>query len=367
MKKVSIIVMLLFGSLMLNAQNQQIHQQVPGTPVPPTPQSDFKPGGSPIGTIFFNYGYDFTEGVERSAFTLERAYLGYKYNFTEKLSARVIFDVGYDGEAFTAFAKNAFIEWGIIPHLKLTAGLIPLKHFELQEKVWGYRYIMKPHADQYGFGTTADLGVNAEIPVNDFLSFNLYFINGEGFKNIQDAFGKHKIGANATIKPADGFSLRLHYDIMQNGVTDIETGDISDTSNVSVFSAFAGYEDPEAFRFGIEYNFLNNGRNYLSPAEDYQRQGFSVFGTYIINPAFEVFARYDWITSNDMNPVVPREWSWFTDGSFILAGVQYRPVKNVNFALNYRTFLKSHSDENYWPASVPESTSGIFLNMGISW
>jgi opacity protein-like surface antigen len=354
MRKLSVLFVLFCCSCALFAQNQ------PTPPAPPAaPQAEFKPGGSAIGTIFFNYGYDFTDDVEtRSSFSLDRAYLGYKYNFSQNLNARVIFDVGYSNGAFTAFAKNAFIEWGVAPYLKLTAGLIPIKHFELQEKAWGYRYITKPSADMHGFGTTADLGINAELPLNEHLTINLYAINGEGFKKLQDLGGNHKFGINATVKPREGLSFRVHYDIMPYEV---------DTSSISVFSAFAGYEKPELFRVGVEYNLLHNGSSYSTPAEEYQKYNVSAYGTYIINPAFEVFARYDWVSSNKLNQGDDRTWNFKQDGSFIMAGAQYRPVRNVNFSLNYRTFLYGNSDEDFWPDGNVTSTQGVFLSMGISW
>lgn len=322
-------------------------------------QDDFKPSGSGIGTVFFNYKYDLTEDVEKtSSFNLERAYLGYKYDFAKNLSARVIFDVGYDGSAFTAFAKNAFLDWTMCPHFKLSVGLIPIKHFDFQEKAWGYRYIMKPVADEYGMGTTADLGLNAEIPVNDMLSFNAYVINGEGFKNIQDEFGLHKFGVNATVKPVEGLSFRVHYDMNPNKFTETlpdETEEISDTSTVSVISAFVGYEVKDKFRIGFDYNMMNNGKKYNQYAEDYKLNAFSIFGTYIFNPNWEIFARYDNVKSNELEGATD---PWNTnDGSMVMGGIQYKPIKNINFALNYRTFMFNDTDMN--------NPSAIYINMGI--
>ncbi len=325
-------------------------------------QDEFKPSGSAIGTVFFNYKYDLTTDVDKkSSFNLERAYLGYKYDFAKNLSGRVLFDVGYDGttKAYTAFAKNAFLEWAMCPHFKLSAGLIPLKHFDLQEKAWGYRYIMKPVADEYGFGTTADLGVNAEIPVNDMLSFNAFVINGEGFKSIQDNFGFHKVGANVTVKPVDGLSFRLHYDMnpgKYNAIIPPDTTESTIETTISVLSAFVGYEVKDVFRVGFDYNMMNNATNFKVPAEDYKLNAFSVFGAYIFNPNWEIFARYDNVTSNELEGAT-LPWN-ANDGSMVMGGIQYRPLKNINFALNYRTFMyKEDANRN--------NPSAIYLNLGM--
>ncbi len=347
-KQLAIALLLLVGAISLKAQNE------------------FKPGGSSIGVVFFNYKYDLTQDVTRtSSFNLERAYLGYKYDFAKNLSGRVIFDVSYDNDAkaFTAWAKNAYMEWAVLPELKLSFGMIPLKHFDLQDKFWGYRYIMKTFNDEYGMGTTADLGLSAELPLNDFISFNLYAVNGEGYKGIQDNFGVHKYGANATIKPATGLIARLHYDVMANKFrrndifTGLPTGAVLDTSTISVLSAFLGYEQKDLFRVGVEYNFMNNATNFRAPAEEYTSGGISVFGTYIFNPQFEIFARYD-----NLNREIPLniESSWTRQrGSLIMGGVQYKPVKNVNLALNYRTFLYEIDIDGR------PNTSGLYVNLGL--
>lgn len=330
-------------------------------------QTEFKPGGSGIGTVFFNYKYDLTKNVEKtSSFNLERAYLGYKYDFTQNLSGRVIFDIGYNDatKSFSAFAKNAFIEWSALPRLKISLGLIPLKHFELQEKVWGNRYIMKTFTDEYGMGTTADLGVNVELPLNDMLTINAYLVNGEGFKGVQDRFGMHKFGANATVKPIEGLSLRVHYDMMGNQyevpVNEVDF-EVRDTATISVFTVFAGYEKKDVFRAGVEYNLMNNGITYLKPAEDYKLSGISVFGTYIIDPKWEVFARYDYLTSNtlegDVDPWNYEKVGAYANGSMVMGGLQYKISKGVNLALNYRTFLNKNSDLT--------NPSALYLNLGM--
>jgi len=323
-------------------------------------QTEFKPGGSGIGTLFFNYKYDLSEGVDKvSSFNIERAYLGYKYDFTQNISARVIYDIGYDAnvKTFTAFAKNAFIDWGVAKHLKLSVGLIPLKHFDYNDKFWGYRYIMKTATDEYGMGTTADLGINAEIPVSDKLSFNLMLLNGEGFKAQQDNFGLHKIGGNVTVKPVDGLSFRLHYDMMPAKYQPVDTLPELKDQTISVFTAFAGYEVKDLFRIGAEYNLMNNATQFTKAKPDHDLSAISVFGTYIFNPKWEVFARYDLVQSNTLEGAT-EGWNSHKDGSLIMGGVQYRVTKGVSLALNYRNFTYKMESMN--------PNSGIYLNLGMA-
>ena len=53
-------------------------------------ENEFKPSGKASGTIFLNYHYDATEGAEKkSQIELLRAYLGYSYNFSEKIWVKI--------------------------------------------------------------------------------------------------------------------------------------------------------------------------------------------------------------------------------------------------------------------------------------
>ena len=66
--------------------------------------------GQPHFKVFWNYNYDFSDDVQQnSAFELKRVYLGYKYKFDEKISAKITYDIGKNdaGSNYTAFVKIA--------------------------------------------------------------------------------------------------------------------------------------------------------------------------------------------------------------------------------------------------------------------
>ena len=55
-----------------------------------------------------------------------------------------------------AYIKNAMLSWKT-GNFTLDFGLIGLEQFNVQEKFWGYRYIMKSFQDEYKFGSSADM------------------------------------------------------------------------------------------------------------------------------------------------------------------------------------------------------------------
>lgn len=321
---------------------------------PSRAQDEFKPGGKGTGTLFFNYHHDLTEGSEqKNAFEIERAYLGYSYDFSRSISTRIVFDIGYDGKGYTAFAKNAQLDWLIIPKLKATAGIFTLKQFDTQESFWDHRYIMKSFDDEYGLGSSADLGVNIEMPLNEIITFNAFILNGEGYQSLQDINGTLRVGGNIIIKPVNGFIFKFYYDEMAG--KDLVLPE--DTTTISNISVFAGYEMKDKFRIGIEYNKMGDGMSYTTFANGYKLGGTSIYGAYLINSRFELLARYDNLKSNRVGTAT-EVWNLSGDGTMLLGGIQYRPVNGVNLALNYRAWL-------YDKPGTP-TDSEIYLNIGIN-
>lgn len=307
-------------------------------------KEEFKPSGQAHFTVFWNYHADLTkDATKTSAFELNRSYLGYKYAFSDKISAKITFDVGSDdGSAYTAFLKVAQLDWKVASGVNLSMGLIGLKQHSDQEKFWGYRYMFKSFQDQYGFSTSADLGVNAEFSLAKNLKANLSITNGEGYKKLQDVDGKQKIGGNLVFTPIKGLTTKVYFD-SQPAI---------DADNITTMALFAGYK-AEKWRLGAEYNTQSNATKYASPAEGKDLDGFSFYSTYVISKKVEIFGRYDQLGSN-MLAGDTQDWNFDKDGSQIIFGVQVAPVKGLKFALNYQGYTFDNSALN--------TKSLVFLN-----
>lgn len=310
-----------------------------------SPESDdFKPSGEAFGKVFWNYHYDLNED-QNSAFELQRAYLGYKHKFSKTISTKITIDAARYGDAspFTAVLKHAQLDWQVSQPLKLSVGLIGLNQFSDQEKWWGYRYIIKSFQDEFALGSSADLGVNAEIRANDKLRFNLFMINGEGYTRLQDDFGMHKFGGNIIVEPMNGVILKAYYSASPKKYDKYGDGEvIADTSTIQNLAFFGGYEIA-GFRIGAEYNLMMNGTRYYVPAEDHNLGGVAVYTAYVFSEKFEIFADYFRLVSNKLEGADER-WNYGQDGNLILFGAQYSPVKGVKMALNYRTYIADNPD-----------------------
>jgi len=295
--------------------------------------------GNVTGKIFFNYHYNMTEDAEQEgAFEIQRAYFGYNYTFNDTFSAKLLFDVGKDdGSAYTAFLKAAQLNYKATDWLKFSVGMIGLNQFSDQENFWGYRYIFKSFQDEYGFGTSADLGLNVEIKLHKTLKMNLFVLNGEGFKKVQDFYGKYKVGGNLVYNPNEAFTFKVYYSGQDSKKVIGEEPDVILVENPTVtnLALFAGYDFKNKFRVGAEYNAMYDGKKFSDAALDHDLDGFSIYSTYVINDKVEVFGRYDTLESNKVGTETTN-WNSSKDGSTFLAGVQYIPVKGIASSLNFR-------------------------------
>ena len=304
--------------------------------------------GDIFSTIFWNYNTDLSsEASKKNSFEVKRVYLGYKFKIDDKISAKVTFDIGKNsaGSDYTAFLKTAQIDWSLKDNFKLSFGMIGNKQFKYQESIWGYRYLYKTFQDENKFGSSADLGVNGEIKVSKNLKMNLFMLNGEGYKNIQDDDGYMKIGGNLIYEISNGLSLKLYYDS--------EPG--NDEFNVTNVGYFIGY-DKNKTRVGLEYNKINNAKSYNSPSLENNLSGFSGYISQNFSENSSVFFRYDSLESNIVSGS-SEPWNSGKDGKLMILGYEHVVTKGFKLNLNYRNY-------NYTDNSI-NNKSMVFINAEI--
>ncbi len=301
----------------------------------------FKPSGKPFAKIFTNFHTDFTDGTSFSQFQLTRAYLGYQYEFSKHFSAKANLDFGNPGTGkleMVAFVKNAYVSYHN-KGLKVQFGLIGTTQFKLQESIWGNRYMYKSFQDEYGFGSSADLGVSVAYKFNKFIAADVSVLNGEGHKKLEND-SVFKYSAGITITPIKNLYFRAYYDYMKK--------DFAEQS----YSFFAGYQN-NSLSVGAEYNKQLN--HNLGDGKDYE--GYSFYASYNMKK-YRIYGRYDHITSATLTGETD-PWNISKDGQVLIAGVQYTPIKGIKISPNYQLSIPAES-------GTP-STSGVYLSLEIKY
>lgn len=279
----------------------------------------FKPSGKAEARIFTSLNTIFSDGDNHTKFDVGRAYLGYSYNFSKSFTGRVVYDVADPSVGnlkFTGMLKYAYLRYQN-GNLAVSAGMIPIPEFEYGTAMWGYRYVYRTAHDEYGFGTAADLGINATYKFASWISADAIVMNGEGFK-LTETDSTFKVGAGIAILPAAGFSIRGYFDNMSKNGSDQQTVEL-----------IAAWEN-EGSLISAAYNFRKN--NGL--ISDRNKQVISVNGTLVVKNGIKLFGRYDYVTSATIGSN-PDPWNIARDGQLFLGGIEFALAPGVNFSPNF--------------------------------
>jgi len=288
----------------------------------------FQPYGNPFAVIYANFHQGITEASSsESAFELVRGYIGYEYTFSPNFYAKINLDIGspedlseYAKARRYAYFKNAFLRYKQ-DRLEVEFGLISLREYKLMEQVWERRYMMKTLADEYSIGSSADLGMNLNYKITGFWDVDFTIMNGEGYNNVQtDGIFKYAIGS--TFKLPKNLTTRLYYDFTSDDVMQ------------STYHGFISYDFKGKANIAGEALYRTNEKW----KEEQDRYGYSVYGKYNINPKYQVFARFDRMASNKLEGE-SSPWNLASDGSALVAGIQFQPIKNIKIALDYHDWV----------------------------
>lgn len=280
-------------------------------------EQEWKITGKPIVQLFANYQAGLGSSNQKSGFELGRVYVGYAFSVTEHLSGKVVFNVGstkLKGAEYerVAYVKNAMLTWQP-GRFSLDFGLVGCQQWSLQQKFWECRYIMKSFQDEYKFGSAADLGLVGKYKFAEWISADLSFVNGEGYKKL-NVDNKYRYALGVTLLPLKGLQMRVYGDIYSASADTL--------SDQQTLAFFMGYKN-ERFSLGAEYNLQYNTHSL----ERQDQGGCSVYGLVGLAKKISLLGRYDFLGS-------AKDWNAL-DGQQGLVGLQYQPIKQLKLAAQY--------------------------------
>jgi hypothetical protein len=175
--------------------------------------------------------------------------------------------------------------------------------------------------EKYRLGNPADFGIQLDLRTGNKLLHQFSVVNGEGPFRYQDMNSAFIYSYNIQFIPVKGFVIKAYGDY----------GPSPDTAAAKddkyVIAGFLGYKS-DRFRIGTEVDYVNNyGWN-----KDQDVTGFSVFGGWNFYKKLDVLARYDYIVTK-----MPEET---TRAGYLIAGLQYEPVKLFTTSVNFRYYTK---------------------------
>jgi len=291
----------------------------------------FKPNGKAEVDIFTNFSSSFAGDENHNKFDIGRAYLGYVYNFTGKLTGRVTYDAGNLSLAkshFTGFLKFAYLEYHT-GKWKINGGMIMPQQFDYTNSKWGYRYIYKPMHDEYGFGYSSDLGFSVEHTFSSWLKVDAIVANGESFK-LTEMDSTLRTGVGVIVKPFKNGALRGYYDRMKK-----------ESANQQTFELTASYENPKC-KLGLSYSHQTD--HALIAGQDYE--GLTLNGTLILPKNQKIWARFDHVSSKKVGNAA-HPWNYPKDGSLYMIGFEIIPTRGVNISPNIQGWQPADANKPF--------------------
>jgi hypothetical protein len=316
------------------------------------------------------------------AFQFRRIYFTYDNDISDKFTTRFRLeadqalasgtgDVLSSGK-ISVFVKDAYLRWkNIFAGSDFYFGIQPTGAYEISEAAWGYRSLEKTIMDLRGISPSRELGVSLHGKFDDPGVFNYWvMVSNNGSGNVPN-------GTDASVDKYKRYSLLFHVKPTANlqvtlygqfkgapNVNDPTSGAVPKATvghNTMLGAAFVGYKMDTTFSVGVE-GFMQSVANAFVPTgsttlKSASTLGFSVFGYYNFTPQWSAVARYDYFDPN-------------TDGtvtgdarSYIIAGMAYKPVKNVQIIPNiqYETYQAPPAPARSLDASLTARVTFYFV------
>ena len=302
---------------------------------------------------------------------LKRFYIGIDHKFNDVFSANLTTDFRYNTNGTSkdvlVYVKKAYVQAKFSPALTVRVGAADLPWVPFDEGVYGYRFVENTLIDRTKFGTSSDWGVHVlGTFAKGLVNYQLSAIDGNGYKTLTRNSNTIDLEGRIDVHPIKNITLAV------GGYTG-KLGKSNDTVNVNHhatrFNALAAYTD-KRIRAGVEYFHAKDWNNIQTAPEPNpapitasdSARGWSAFGSFVINPQFNVFGRYEWVKPTD-NTIA------LTDGPvkdrYFNLGVDYKPLPSLDFALVYKREKASNGTISTSNGTIGGLDHGTYSEIGL--
>tara|TARA_B100000678_G_scaffold144087_1_gene120320 strand:+ start:1981 stop:2937 length:957 start_codon:yes stop_codon:yes gene_type:complete len=282
--------------------------------------------------VFFAY----SDNEEMKSFAVERAYLTFSEDISDKLSVKIQTDVDSKSSPQNIYLKNAKADLKI-SNGKFVIGLQGMNMFKVQELNWGKRYLDKTVMDRFKYSSSADMGIGYYYSKEKVHS-SFLITNGTGYKEPENDSNKklsfQLIYGNKNISKSDGYNIGLVYShepyerLGEVGIPEELFGD----HTKQVFGLFGAYAKNN-INLGAEWNHLNDS-GLLDG--NYNNTLYSLYFNYMLSSKYMLILKHDKVLGNIDNDYSLIAFEFKTKDNFLLAP-NYRIGNNENIlGINFK-------------------------------
>ncbi|HAA78471.1 TPA: hypothetical protein DCE37_25505 [Candidatus Latescibacteria bacterium] len=273
---------------------------------------------------------------EQNGFQFRRIYLTFDKKWDSTWSGRFRLeanDAGFgSGDKMTPVVKDAYVKYKKNGR-SVVVGLSPTPTWSLSEKIWGYRSIEKMQMDLTKMGSSRDLGIMFETPLDGNGKAKLQLMLGNGNSNKAEINNDKKGYLRLDLKPADAFGALLYADY------ETRPGDQDRTTLAGML-----YTSGDNRSLGVEVAWQKR-KNGDGDADTAVR-GISLFGRVKLQERYGFFGRVDYHDPSDQtdDDAVTR----------LFGGVDITPHEKIHIMPNI--ILESYQDSNTDAVVIPRVT-----------
>ena len=265
-----------------------------------------------------------------NGFQFRRIYFTYDYKISDQFSTRFRLEsqtsVNQNGTIFTAFIKDAYLNWkNIFEGSNFIFGIQPPPTFTVSEEFWDYRSLEKTIMDLRGIASSRDFGASLKGRLTSSGSVKYWLMYGNGNTNGSEGDKFKRAYAHIDLQPREEFRLTLYGDYRFKPEKEYTQVDQSFNNDALTSALFLGYQNNDNFRVGAE-SFWQIFYNDLiqNEADDYKiinrnALGLSLFGWLKFTESIVGIGRYDYYDPNFSSDYKGDSRNYFILGlSFIL-------------------------------------------------
>lgn len=207
------------------------------------PSLDF--GGLVFGDAYYVPSNHLASGDGAAGLVMRRAYLTLDVDFSEHWFARVRGEANQDGNFETYEFSSQFKDLYLGVNMgrqQLVAGLTSTPTFDLIEKIWGARYLMRTPMDLQGIASR-DTGLSVQGPLNASGSLSYRAMWGAPVDFSNDGNPNCRLMGALNWSPGKHWTFDLY----------VDTESREDQQDWNTWQVFAAFQN-ELLRWGVQYS-----------------------------------------------------------------------------------------------------------------
>jgi hypothetical protein len=297
-----------------------------------------------------------------NGFQFRRIYFTYDYKISDQFSTRFRLEsqtsVNVNGTIFTAFIKDAYLNWkNIFEGSNFIFGIQPPPTYAVSEEFWDYRSLEKTIMDLRGIASSRDFGASLKGRLNSSGSVKYWLMYGNGNTNGSEGDKFKRAYTHIDLQPSKEFRLTLYGDYRFKPEKEYTQVDQSFNNDALTSALFLGYQNNDNFRVGAEsfwqifYNDLIQTEADTYKIMNRNALGLSLFGWLKFTESIVGIGRYDYY-----DPNFSGDYKGDSRNYFIL-GLSFRLHEKVTITPNFQ--LETYEKPVNGPSIDPSLTGRI--------